>query len=168
MLLYFDVDSMRNEMASWTYPLHFIDFETCAVAIPFDKGMSPYEGVAFQFSHHILHENGRIEHGGEFLSSQVGEFKNFKFARALKAELEKDNGTIFRYSNHENTYLNMAFQQLKLSTEVDKDDLFESIKSITRSSNISKNDWLGERNMVDQWELVKNIIMTLQLTALIP
>jgi len=33
------------------YPYHFIDFETSTVAIPFHKGMRPYEPVAFQFSH---------------------------------------------------------------------------------------------------------------------
>ncbi|OJF69883.1 hypothetical protein BK026_14470 [Alteromonas sp. V450] len=153
--VYFDVDSMRNEMASWIYPLHFIDFETCAVAIPFYEGMSPYEGIAFQFSHHMLHEDGRVEHAGEFLSTQVGEFPNFNFVRELKAQLEKDDGTIFRYSNHENAYLNMVYQQLRLSVEADKDDLCSFIKSITKSSNNSKDNWLGDRNMVDQWELVK-------------
>ncbi|WP_269520397.1 DUF2779 domain-containing protein [Alteromonas sp. BMJM2] len=153
--VYFDIDSMRNEMESWTYPLHFVDFETCAVAIPFYKGMSPYEGIAFQFSHHILHHNGRVEHAGQFLSSQVGEFPNFYFIRELKAQLQKDKGTIFRYSNHENAYLNTLYQQLKLSGELDKDELCDFIKSITKSSNNSKNNWLGNRNMVDQWELVK-------------
>ncbi|GHF02668.1 DUF2779 domain-containing protein [Thalassotalea profundi] len=153
--VYFDVESIRNEMATWVYPLHFIDFETCAVAIPFYKGMSPYEGIAFQFSHHILHDDGRVEHAGQFLCSQVGEFPNFNFVRELKSQLEKDNGTIFRYSNHENAYLNMVYQQLKSSSELDTNELCEFIKSITKSSNNSKDNWLGHRNMVDQWELVK-------------
>ena len=38
---------LTNEMNSWTYPLHFIDFETSTVAIPFKKGRRPYEGIAF-------------------------------------------------------------------------------------------------------------------------
>lgn len=153
--VYFDEDSMRNVMATWTYPLHFIDFETCAVAIPFYKGMSPYEGIAFQFSHHILYADGQVEHAGQFLSSKVGEFPNFNFVRELKAQLEKDSGTIFRYSNHENAYLNMVYQQLKSSLELDKDELCDFIKTITKSSNNSKDNWLGDRSMVDQWELVK-------------
>lgn len=153
--IYFDVDSMKSEMATWTYPLHFIDFETCSVAIPFHKGMLPYEGIAFQFSHHVLHRDGRVEHAGQFLSSQAGVFPNFNFVRALKRQLEKDNGTIFRYSNHENTYLNMVYQQLKVSSESDSNELCEFIKSITKSSNNSIDNWLGDRCMVDQWELVK-------------
>ncbi len=153
--IYFDTDSMRNEMTSWTYPLHFIDFETSAVAIPFYKGMSPYEGIAFQFSHHIAHKDGRVEHAGEFLNTAKGEFPNFEFVRALKAQLENDQGTIFMYSPHENSYLNMIYRQLNHSNELDKNELCEFIKTITRSTTSSKENWHGERCMVDMLDLVK-------------
>jgi len=153
--IYFDTNSMRNVMASWTYPLHFIDFETSAVAIPFYKGMSPYEGIAFQFSHHIVHDDGRVEHAGEFLNTVKGKFPNFEFVRALKAQLENDQGTIFMYSPHENSYLNMIYRQLNDSGELDKEELCEFIKTITRSTNSSKENWRGERCMVDMLDLVK-------------
>ena len=146
---------MRNVMASWTYPLHFIDFETSAVAIPFYKGMSPYEGIAFQFSHHIVHDDGRVEHAGEFLNTVKGKFPNFEFVRALKAQLENDQGTIFMYSPHENSYLNMIYRQLNDSGELDKEELCEFIKTITRSTNSSKENWRGERCMVDMLDMVK-------------
>lgn len=155
MSTYFDTDSMRKVMASWTYPLHFIDFETSAVAIPFYKGMSPYEGIAFQFSHHVVHADGQIEHAGEFLNTAKGEFPNFEFVRVLKAQLENDQGTIFMYSPHENSYLNMIYRQLSNSNELDKGELCEFIKSITRSTKGSKENWHGERCMVDMLELVK-------------
>jgi hypothetical protein len=155
MSIYFDTDSMRKAMASWTYPLHFIDFETSAVAIPLYRGMSPYDGIAFQFSHHIAHADGRVEHAGEFLNTAKGEFPNFEFVRALKAQLENDQGTIFMYSPHENSYLNMIYRQLNNSNELDKDDLCEFIKTITRSNNSSKENWCGDRCMVDMLDLVK-------------
>lgn len=155
MSTYFDTDSMRKVMASWTYPLHFIDFETSAVAIPFYKGMSPYEGIAFQFSHHVVHADGRIEHAGEFLNTAKGEFPNFEFVRALKAQLENDQGTIFMYSPHENSYLNMIYRQLNNSNELGKEELCDFIKTITRSTNSSKEHWHGERCMVDMLDLVK-------------
>ncbi len=50
-----------SEMSSWVYPLHFIDFETTMVALPFNKGRKPYEGIAFQFSHHVIQEDGEVE-----------------------------------------------------------------------------------------------------------
>jgi hypothetical protein len=43
--------------SEWEYPYHMIDFETTTVAIPYFKGMHPFETIAFQFSHHILYEN---------------------------------------------------------------------------------------------------------------
>tara|TARA_B100000497_G_C7549859_1_gene332327 strand:- start:376 stop:741 length:366 start_codon:yes stop_codon:yes gene_type:complete len=100
-------------MNRWVFPLHFIDFETTMVAIPFSAGRRPYEGIAFQFSHHIVYEDGSVEHFGEYLNTEQGEFPNYDFVRALKTQLENDNGSIFRYSNHENTFLNMIYHQLQ-------------------------------------------------------
>ncbi|MGB3725559.1 MAG: DUF2779 domain-containing protein [Glaciecola sp.] len=153
--VYFDAGGMQNEMASWTYPLHFIDFETSAAAIPFHKGMCPYEGLAFQFSHHMVHADGKVEHAGQFLSTDRGEFPNFKFVRALKDELSQDEGSIFMYSAHENSYLNMIYQQLKKSDEADRSELCSFIKSITRSSGSSNESWEGGRAMIDMLKLVK-------------
>jgi hypothetical protein len=84
---------IRKEMATWKYPYHFIDFETSTMALPFHAGMRPYEPVAFQFSHHVMHENGRIEHAGQFLLTEPVMFPNFKFAQALQDQLAQDEGT---------------------------------------------------------------------------
>jgi len=54
---YIDIAGLRREMSSWTYPLHMIDFETSRVALPFYKGLHPYEQIAFQFSHHVIDMN---------------------------------------------------------------------------------------------------------------
>jgi len=104
--IYVDKDGLQEEIGNWVYPLHFIDFETCTAALPFNKGRRPYEQIAFQFSHHVIHENGQIEHADEYISNQSGYFPNFDFIRELKKALEKDDGTIFRFHNHENTILN--------------------------------------------------------------
>jgi hypothetical protein len=152
-----DKENMIREFESWTYPLHFIDFETSMAAIPFNRGRHPYEGIAFQFSHHVVHEDGTIEHRGEFLNAKPGEFPNYYFTRALKKELEKDDGTIFMYSPHENTYLNHIYQQLHADDNApdDLDDLCQFIRKITKSSSSSSKTWLGERHMVDMWQMVK-------------
>jgi hypothetical protein len=146
-------DELRSEMKKWKYPLHFIDFETSMPAIPFHKGMAPYEGIAFQFSHHIMHENGRVEHAGEFLDDTPGHFPNFDFLRELKRQLTQDNGTVFRYSHHENTYLNHIFDQLeydKTMPSAERSELKQFILSITKHEDIE-----GPRNMVDQCDIVK-------------
>lgn len=154
---FFDAFGLKLEMDKWIYPLHFIDFETTAVAIPFNKGRKPYEGVAFQFSHHIVYEDGTVEHKGQYLNLEQGIFPNYEFVRNLKNELDNDNGTIFRYAPHENTYLNLIYRQLmEDQSEInDRVVLCGFIKSITKSVSSSAEKWEGKRCMVDMWELVK-------------
>lgn len=135
-------------------PYHMIDFETTAVALPYYKGMHPYEQVAFQFSHHIIKPNGDgtfyVEHKGQWLNEDVNAFPNFEFVRQLKAQLEGDDGTIFRYASHENSILNAIKQQLEHSNEPDKDDLIAFINSITHEGK----ERIGERDMIDLREVV--------------
>lgn len=153
--VFLDKIQLGNQLDNYRYPLHFIDFETCTAAIPYFKGMVPYETIAFQFSHHVMHEDGTIEHRTQFLDVIPGSFPNFNFVRALKLALEGDDGTIFRYSNHENTVLNHIMEQLDRSSETDKGGLIAFIKTITQSPKNQRSGWCGERVMVDMLELVK-------------
>jgi hypothetical protein len=152
---YVEKEGLKTEMAKWKFPLHFIDFETSTVALPFTAGRRPYEQVAFQFSHHIYYEDGTIEHKSEFISNTAGEFPNFIFARALKKSLVNDNGTIFRFATHENSILNAIILQLNASQEPDKDELVSFLKTITVSKKDSVENWSGLRKMVDLNLIVK-------------
>lgn len=149
-------NELQKEIDSWKFPLHFIDFETSAVALPFHKGRRPYEQVAFQFSHHQYNADGSVEHKHEFISTTAGEFPNFIFARALMTALNNDNGSIFRFSHHENTVINQIVLQLKDSTAPDKDVLISFLKSISKSTKDSPIFWLGNRNMIDLCQVVKD------------
>lgn len=151
-----DVTGLRNEMASWRYPLHFIDFETSAMALPFHKGRHPYEGIAFQFSHHAVEADGRIRHEGQYINVQPGVFPNYEFVRALKRQLEHDKGTIFRYAAHENTYLRLIHRQMMAEAAgaiPDRAALCRWIETITESK-ADDLEWSGPRNMVDMRDLV--------------
>lgn len=154
---YLNIGALREEMDKWNYPLHMIDFETSAVALPFYKGLHPYESIAFQFSHHIIRKTDdgeyTIEHAGQFINVEKGHFPNFDFIRALKAELDKDNGSVFRYADHENTILNHIAKQLEESSEPDKDELIEFIMSITHDKKRKRNG--GPRDMIDLLKVVK-------------
>lgn len=147
-----DKKGLKKEMNEWTYPLHFIDFETSQPVIPFNKGRKPYEGITFQFSHHVVYKDGVVEHKGEYLNIEPGVFPNYEFVRALKKELDHDDGTIFMYSNHENTYLNKIYDQLEAEQEQieDRNELLSFIRSITKNKSEE-----GPRMMVDMLELVK-------------
>lgn len=150
---YIDVDGLRTVLESFVFPLHFIDFETSMVAIPFYKGRRPYEQTAFQFSHHIVTIDNHIEHKGQYLCIEKGMFPNFEFVRSLKDQLEHDNGSVFRYAPHENTVLNQIVVQLQDTSNEDvpdKNELILFIKTITHGINHK-----GMRDMIDLWELVK-------------
>ncbi|WP_207652423.1 DUF2779 domain-containing protein [Desulfosporosinus sp. FKB] len=157
MSYWIDWENLYQEMRNWVYPLHFIDFETTMVAIPFNKGRYPYEGIAFQFSHHVVHEDGRIEHRGHYLNAVPGVFPNYDFIRRLKKELSEDQGSIFRYAAHENTYLNLIYRQLMQDTNdiPDRESLCGFIRTITHSVESSDDHWEGNRSMIDMCELVK-------------
>ena len=153
--IYVEKNGLKIEMGKWKFPLHFIDFETSTVALPFTAERRPYEQVAFQYSHHIYYEDGTIEHKSEFISNTAGEFPNFIFSRALKKSLENDNGTIFRFATHENSILNAIMVQLNASNEDDKVELITFLKTITNSTKDSVEKWEGERDMVDLNKIVK-------------
>lgn len=154
---YLDIAGLKDEMKNWEFPLHFIDFETSAVALPFYDKMRPYEQIAFQFSHHKVDRNDdgtyKVTHAGQFINTIPGHFPNFDFIRALKAELDKDKGTIFRYSNHENTILREIHRQLDARNEPDKKELQDFIDSITHYEE-EKVKFAGERDMVDLADVV--------------
>ena len=150
------LDELRAEMDTWIFPLHFIDFETSTVALPFTKGRKPYEQVAFQFSHHVYHEDGRVDHMTEYINDNPGEFPNFKFAEALKRALENDNGTIFRFADHENSIINAIIKQMNDDPGTADERLIIFLKSISHSSKNSVEKWEGERDMVDLRKVILN------------
>ncbi len=146
---------LRSEMQKWIFPLHFIDFETSAAALPFLAGDRPYQDVAFQFSHHIYHADGTIEHATEFMEATPGVNPNLAFVRALKKALEKDRGSVFRYSDHENKILVNMVPFLSSSNEPHRNELIDFIKEITRKMSGKVIEWQGERCMIDLCAVVK-------------
>lgn len=152
---FINVQGLSIEFDKWVYPFHMIDFETCMVALPFNKGLRPYEQIAFQFSHHLIHKDGKVEHKDEYINSIPGKFPNFDFVRMLMRSLSCDNGSIFRYSNHENTVLCQIREQLISSHEPDKEELIYFIESITAKKEGKELLWKGQRSMIDLCELVK-------------
>ena len=101
--------------------------------------------------------DGTVSHKGEYLNTKT--FPNYEFVRQLKNQLTQDRGSIFRYSNHENTYLNYIYTQLEEdpNSPDDVQELQDFIKNISKSSSERKkeNSWEGERNMIDLLEWVK-------------
>lgn len=160
---YVDIERLRTEISECKPPYHFIDFETIGPAIPFFKEYSPFQGFAFQFSHHILHEDGTLEHKTEYLGEGQGVNPFDDFILNLYEALRHDDGTIFMFSPHENTFVNNAIVYL-LNGQSRFDDefaekLIELYQSISKpTGENSKKDFAwkkGDRMMVDLCEIVK-------------
>lgn len=63
-----DKDSIRDFMATLSYPIYFLDFETMQPIIPLYIGTKPYAQIPFQYSlHYIESEGGELKHK-EFLA----------------------------------------------------------------------------------------------------
>jgi len=57
-----DAGAIRQALAALRFPLYFFDFETIDHAVPVYDGCTPYQQVPFQYSCHILYEDGTLIH----------------------------------------------------------------------------------------------------------
>ncbi|KKQ94975.1 MAG: hypothetical protein UT20_C0033G0005 [Candidatus Levybacteria bacterium GW2011_GWA1_39_11] len=49
-----DLEAIKTELNSLTFPLYFLDYETYPTAIPMFNGYRPYQHIVFQYSLHVL------------------------------------------------------------------------------------------------------------------
>lgn len=75
-----------------TYPRYYLDFETIAFAVPRWFGTRPYQQVPFQFSCHVEHADGQLEHRA-FLDL-TGENPASEFVAALLAAIGEDGSIL--------------------------------------------------------------------------
>lgn len=78
------------------FPRYYIDFETIQFAVPIWAGTRPYEQIPFQWSCHVEHADGRLEHTA-FLAED-GELPLRPFAESLIETLGRSNAPILVYS----------------------------------------------------------------------
>jgi hypothetical protein len=156
---YFKRELFLTESKKWIYPLHFIDFETARVAIPFLKNQSPYSNVAFQFSVHTMQDDWSVAHAHEYLDTSATKSPNYDFVRALH-EAVGDAGTVFMWSPHENTTLKQILEELKVSEKEntapsDAPRLIAFIKSLTKRIDDQGREVVGDRAMYDLCKLAE-------------
>lgn len=155
---YIDKVGLKTEIASWQYPLHFIDFETTRAALPFFRGHTPFHNIAFQFSHHRMEADGSITHANQFLLADAKINPNSEFVRALRDAVGSDDGTVFTYSNHEKTTLKAIHEELDGEISQDKRELQLFIESIAAPKKDAAINWVPSRTMVDLLKVVKDFV----------
>ena len=60
--LFFDRLALKSWLSNITYPITCLDFEWERFAIPPYKGMKPYDVLPFEYSLHIMYEDGHTDH----------------------------------------------------------------------------------------------------------
>jgi len=102
--------ALGDILSSHSYPLHFIDFETSGLAVPYHAGMRPFENVAFQWSCHTIAEPGAEPIHAEWINLEDA-YPNFAFAESLMNHLGR-SGTVYMWATHENSILKQVRAQM--------------------------------------------------------
>ncbi|MSQ02077.1 MAG: DUF2779 domain-containing protein [Myxococcales bacterium] len=89
-------------LANVGWPLRFLDFEACQPAVPRWEGTTPFQQIPTQWSMHVQHRDGRVEHA-EFLHAEDSDSRA-AFVQSLVAAAGTE-GSIIVYSNYEATTL---------------------------------------------------------------
>jgi hypothetical protein len=89
-----NAEALSGYLDKVRYPINFLDFETFQDAIPRFNGQGVYKNMPFQYSLHILHETGELEHK-EFLADEA-EDPRLRLTQQLLDDLT-DHGTIFAF-----------------------------------------------------------------------
>lgn len=93
--VFFDAAGAAADLAAYSLPAYFLDFETIQFAVPIWKGTRPYQQITFQFSLHTLAASGRLEQAA-FLDLS-GNDPSESFAHALIAVCGQQ-GPVYVYS----------------------------------------------------------------------
>ena len=78
-------EAIKEFLDTLSYPLYHLDFETFQQAIPQWEGISPYSQIPFQYSLHVEHTDGVLEHK-EFLAKE-GDDPRYELAKRLVRDI---------------------------------------------------------------------------------
>jgi len=91
------------------YPIYFLDFESIATAVPLFDHIAPWKQLAFQYSLHILHEEGQLEHH-EYLHREASD-PSEAVARRLSNDIGPVGSIVVYFANMERGVLNKLRNQ---------------------------------------------------------
>lgn len=86
------LDGIKRLLDILKYPLHFLDYETFQHPIPLWEGFVPQQQVPFQYSIHIVEEDGSMTHR-EYMCVTRGENPIPGLARQLREDMD-DHGSV--------------------------------------------------------------------------
>lgn len=90
-------EAIKEFLDSLKFPLYFIDYEFCQYAIPELEGTRAYQQIPFQYSLHIIREQGAPLEHKEFLADVDDENIIRHFAESMISDI-RDNGSVIVYN----------------------------------------------------------------------
>ena len=100
---------LKRALDALTPPIHFLDFETCNPGLPLFAGTRPFQQVPFQWSDHVLHRDGSLEHREYLHRSRTDPRRDV--AESLVRALG-DRGPIVVYSGFEERIIRSLADEL--------------------------------------------------------
>ena len=112
-------EELRATLTALPYPHFFVDFETCAPAVPRYRGLRPFETIAFQWCCQTIAAPDALPSHSEWIQT-TDTFPNTAFAAALRRELG-DHGAVLVWGSHEATVLRGIQRQMAERGETDSE-----------------------------------------------
>ncbi len=105
-----DVSAIRSFLSLLKYPVHYLDFESFAPAVPLFEGTHPHEHVPFQYSLHIERSPGAPLEHLSFLSEGTADPRG-TFIRSVCAHVGNTGSVVVYNRQFEGMILNACAKQ---------------------------------------------------------
>jgi len=115
---------LRRQLRQFGPPACYIDFEAAAPSVPLYPHTTPYQPIPFQWSMHVRHNDGQIDHC-DFLHDGMSDPRR-EFAETLLAATRINNYPVIVYSPYEASRLSElaeTFSDLKPQLDALRDRL---------------------------------------------
>lgn len=129
---------LRTNIEVLRGPIHFIDFETSRLALPYHRGMRPYGLVTFQWSCHSVETLGDRPTHAEWLNN-ADVWPNQAFAESLR-EAIGDCGPVLTWSHFEATTLKHIVDDLERFGR-DVPDLVAWMRDVFDNRIVDLHEW---------------------------
>jgi len=147
-----DHEAIQGEFQRFVYPLYFLDYETCIIAIPRFDGYHPQQQVVFQYSLHKMESpDGEVIHTDHLAVTK--DDPSIPLLRQLRGDMG-DTGTIFVW----NKSFEMArHKELAVIHPEYADFLLDLNERIYDLSDFVKNGWYLHPGFKGSWS-IKNVL----------
>lgn len=151
---YINKEMVEKFINKLEYPLYFFDFESYMAVIPNLNGTRPYQQITFQYSLHILSENGTLEHK-EFIGNGKTD-PRLELTKQMISDLGT-HGTIIAYND---SFEKTRIKELKNSFEQYEEELNCIVERFVDLEDVFQKGYLYNKAMKGSFS-IKSVLPSL-------